>query len=286
MKLGVISFNTEYSIRADGLAVAAEERGFESVWFPEHTHIPASRETPWPGGAELPKEYVHMSDPLVSAGAAAVVTKKIKIGTGICLVVEHEPLALAKAVATVDRLSDGRFLFGVGAGWNREEMADHGVAFKDRWKVVEERIMAMKALWTQDESSYHGDYVNFDRAWSHPKPVQKPHPPIVLGTFASKWGRQRVVDYADEWMPIGMFHEDLSADIADLKRMLEENGRDPDSVPISMFDVFETSEDDLKRFADMGCIARAIPRCPTEDKDTVLRWLDKYAEIGQRIGAI
>jgi probable F420-dependent oxidoreductase len=286
MKLGVFSFNTEYSIRADELAIAAEERGFESVWFPEHTHIPASRQSPWPGRGDLPVEYVHMSDPLVSAGAAAVVTKKIKIGTGICLVVEHEPIALAKAVATVDRLSDGRFLFGVGAGWNQEEMADHGVAFEDRWKVVEERIKAMKELWTQESASFHGDYVNFDNAWSHPKPVQQPHPPIVLGTFGSKWGRQRVADYADAWMPIDVFHGDLQADIDDLNKRLEANGRAPNSVPISMFDIFETPEEDLQRFADMGCIERAIPRCPTEDKDTVLRWLDRYAEIGVRIGAM
>jgi probable F420-dependent oxidoreductase len=284
--LGVFSFNTEYSIRADELAVAAEERGFESVWFPEHTHIPASRETPWPAQGELPKEYVHMSDPLISAAAAAVVTKTIKIGTGICLVVQHEPLALAKAVATIDRLSDGRFLFGVGAGWNKEEMANHGVRFEDRWKVVEERILAMKELWTKEEATFHGDHVNFDKVWSHPKPVQKPHPPIVLGTFGSKWGRQRVADFADAWMPIDGFHRNLEDDVADLNRRLEANGRDPNSVPVSMFDIFETSEEDLKRFADMGCIARAIPRCPTEDKDTVLRWLDKYAEIGHRIGAM
>lgn len=286
MKLGVFSFNTEYSIRADELAVAAEERGFESIWFPEHTHIPSSRETPWPAQGELPVEYVHMSDPLISAGAAAVVTKKIKIGTGICLVVQHEPLALAKAVATVDRLSDGRFLFGVGAGWNKEEMANHGVRFEDRWKVVEERIRAMKELWTQEEATFHGDFVNFDKVWSHPKPVQKPHPPIILGTFGSEWGRQRVADLADGWMPIDGFHRDLAGDIADLNQRLEANGRAPNSVPISMFDIFETSEEDLKKFADMGCIERAIPRCPTEDKDTILRWLDKYAEIGHRIGAI
>lgn len=286
MKLGVFSFNTEYSIRADELAVAAEERGFESVWFPEHTHIPASRETEWPAGGELPKEYIHMSDPFASAAAAAVVTKTIKLGTGICLVIEHDPIALAKTVATVDRLSNGRFLFGVGAGWNREEMENHGTPYDKRWKVLEERVRAMKAIWTEEEASYHGEFVNFDRIWSYPKPVQKPHPPVILGTFGSKWGRQRVADFGDGWIPIDLFHGDLEADIEDLRKRMRENGRDPSTLTISMFDVFETPEDDLKRFAELGCIERAIPRCPTEDKATVLRWLDRYAEIGHRIGAM
>jgi probable F420-dependent oxidoreductase len=286
VKLGVMSFNTEYSIRADDLAVAAEERGFESVWYPEHTHIPASRETPWPGNGPLPKEYVHMSDPFTSAAAAAAVTKTIKLGTGICLVIEHDPIALAKTVATVDQLSNGRFLFGVGAGWNREEMENHGTPYDQRWKVLEERVKAMKVLWTEEEASFHGDWVNFDRIWSYPKPVQQPHPPVILGTFGSKWGRQRVADFGEGWIPIDLFHHDFKADVADLHERLRANGRQPAEVGISMFDIFETPEEDLKRFVDTGLVERAIPRCPTEDKDTVLRWLDRYAEIGRRIGAI
>ncbi len=286
MKLGVFSFNTEYTIRADELAIAAEERGFESIWFPEHTHIPASRETAYPGGGPLPKEYIHMSDPFTSAAAAAVVTKTIKIGTGVCLVIEHDPLALAKTVATIDRLSNGRFILGVGAGWNAEEMENHGTPYSKRWKVLEERVKAMKALWTQEEASFKGDWVNFEKVWSYPKPVQKPHPPVIIGTFGSKWGCQRVADYAEGWIPIDGLMTSLDDSIADLHARLRENGRRPEDAPISMFDIYETSEDDLKRYADMGCIERAIPRCPTEDKDTVLRWLDRYAEIGRRIGAI
>ena len=286
MKLGVFSFNTEYTIRADELAIAAEERGFESVWFPEHTHIPASRATAYPGGGSLPKEYIHMSDPFTSAAAAAVVTKTIKIGTGVCLVIEHDPLALAKTVATIDRLSNGRFILGVGAGWNAEEMENHGTPYAKRWKVLEERVKAMKALWTEEEASFHGDWVNFEKVWSYPKPVQKPHPPVIIGTFGSKWGCQRVADYAEGWIPIDGLMTSLDDSIADLHVRLHENGRKPEDAPISMFDIYETSESDLKRYADMGCIERAIPRCPTEDKDTVLRWLDRYAEIGRRIGAI
>lgn len=283
MKLGVMSFNTEYTIRADDLAREAEARGFESVWFPEHTHIPANRATPFPGGGELPVEYAHMSDPFTSMAAAAAVTETIKLGTGICLVIEHDPLALAKTVATVDRLSNGRVLFGVGAGWNREEMENHGTPFAERWKVLEERVRAMKALWTEEEASFHGDYVHFDRVWSYPKPVQDPHPPVILGTFGSKWGRQRVADFGDGWIPIGLFHADLKADLQDLRARLRRAGRDPDAVSISMFDVYSTSEEDLKRFADLGGIERAIPRCPTEDRDSVLRWLDRYAEIGRKL---
>ena len=286
MQIGVIMFPTDKAIQPMELAQACEARGFESLWFPEHTHIPASRLTEWPGKGPLPREYVHMSDPFVSAAAAAVVTKTIKIGTGICLVIEHDPLALAKTVATVDQLSNGRFLFGVGAGWNREEMENHGTAYDQRWKVLEERVHAMKALWTQEEASYHGAYVNFDKVWSYPKPLQRPHPPVILGTFGSAWGRKRVAEYGDGWIPIDVFHGNLKNDIDDLHKRLRDNGRDPSEVPISMFDIFETKEDDLKRFADLGCIERAIPRCPTEDKETVLRWLDRYAEIGRRIGAV
>ena len=289
MKLGILTLNTEYSIRADDLAIAAEERGFESVWFPEHTHIPASRETPfdfYDEDAELPKEYAHISDPFASCVAAAMGTSTIKVATGVCLVSQREPLVLAKTVATVDRLSNGRCLFGIGAGWNREEMENHGTAYDKRWRVVEERIKAMKALWTQAEATFHGDYVNFDRVWSYPKPLQQPHPPLLLGTLASKWGRQRVVDYADGWIPLPAFHDDLNADVADLHVRLRAAGRDPETVPISLFDEFETSEDDLRKFAEYSFVKRSVTRCPTEDKDTVLRWLDKYAEIGQRIGAI
>ncbi|MSR14083.1 MAG: LLM class F420-dependent oxidoreductase [Gammaproteobacteria bacterium] len=286
MKLGVVSFNTEYTIRADELAIAAEERGFDSVWFPEHTHIPASRLTPFPAGGDLPKEYIHMSDPFISCMAAASATTKLKVGTGVCLLIEHEPLALAKTVATLDRLLNGRFLFGIGAGWIREEMENHGTVYEQRWKVLEERVKAMKLLWTEHEATFHGEHVNFDRVWSYPKPVTRPHPPIILGTFVSKWGQQRVAELADGWMPIDVYHQDMKADVEDLQARLRAKGRDPATVGISMFDIFETSEDDLKRFADYGFVERAMPRCPTEDRDTVLRWLDRYAEIGRRIGAL
>ena len=284
MKFGVMSFNTEYTIRSDELAKAAEERGLESVWFPEHTHIPAGRRTPYPGGGALPKEYIHMSDPFASVAAAAAVTNKILLGTGVCLVAQHEPLALAKTVATVDRISNGRFLFGVGAGWNEDEMENHKVPPKRRWKVTREHVEAMRQLWTQEEASYDGEYVKFERVWSYPKPIQKPHPPVILGTFVSGQGRQRVADFGDGWIPVGVFHAaKLREDIADLGERLRKNGRDPKSVSISMFDIYETSTDDLARFRDLGVIERAISRCPTEDRDAVLRWLDRYAASARRL---
>lgn len=274
-----MSFNTEYTIRADELAIEAEARGFESVWFPEHTHIPAGRKTPYPAGGDLPKEYIHMSDPFISCGVAAAVTKDLIVGTGVSLVPQHEPLAMAKRVATLDRLTNGRFEYGIGAGWNEDEMENHGVKYADRWKVTLEHIAAMKALWTEEEASFHGEYVDFEKVWSYPKPATNPHPPIVLGSFASKFGINRAAKYADGWIPINALHENLPGDIEYLKTKLKDYGRDVSSFPISIFDIEETSEEDLKRFADIDGITRAIPRCPTEDKDTVLRWLDKYAKI-------
>ncbi len=284
MEMGVFSFNTEYTIRADELAIEAEARGFDSVWFPEHTHIPASRRTPYPAGGELPQEYVHMSDPFVSCGVAAAVTKTLIVGTGVSLIPQHEPLALAKTVATLDRLSNGRFQFGIGAGWNQDEMENHGVAYAERWKVLLEHLAAMKALWTEDEASYHGRYVNFDKVWSYPKPATQPHPPVIMGSFASDYGINRAAKHADGWIPVNALHENLPGDIAKLQAKLREYGRDPATFSISIFDIESTAEDDLKKFADMEGITRAIPRCPTEDRDSVLRWLDRYADIKRRLG--
>lgn len=220
MHLGLFSYNVEYGARPDELARAAEARGFESFWVGEHTHIPAGRQTPYPGGDPLPKPYYHMADPFVSLMAAASATTTIKLGTGICLVVEHDPLVLAKTVATLDWLSGGRVIFGIGGGWNREEMEHHGTPYAKRWRVLRERVLAMKALWTQEEATFHGEFVNFDRAISFPKPRQRPHPPILFGG-ATAQGRARVVEYCDGWIPIDVLLDDLPAAIADLRRRAE-----------------------------------------------------------------
>ncbi len=200
MELGLFIFPTEYTLDPARLARLAEERGFERLLFPEHTHIPAARESPYPGGGELPREYWHTHDPFVALATAAAVTSRIKLGTGICLVIERDPIVTAKEVASLDVLSGGRFLFGVGAGWNREEMRNHGTDPRRRFSIMRERVEAMKALWTEDEASYSGEHVSFERVWSWPKPVQSPHPPVLVGGNGEKV-LDRVLAYGDEWLP-------------------------------------------------------------------------------------
>ncbi len=275
MEYGVLMFATDYAIRPDELARAVEERGFESLWLPEHTHIPASRESPWPGGPELPKEYWHTHDLFIALAMAAAVTTKIKLGTGICLVIERDPITLAKEVATLDALSNGRLLVGIGGGGNAEEMANHGTAFKTRWKLLRERIEAMKVIWTQDNAEYHGELVNFDPLWSWPKPAQKPHPPIYLGGHGPK-ALQRVVNYCDGWMPIPARAAKLEAEVAELHRMATAAGRDPASLTISLYGV-PNDADALRAYARAGA-HRAMFALPSAPRETILPLLDSYAE--------
>ena len=283
MDLGVFSFNTEYTLPADELAKECEARGFESLWLPEHTHIPASRESQYPGGGELPEEYVHMSDPFIGLAAAAAVTTRLKLGTGISLVTEHDPIVQAKQVASLDRISHGRFLFGIGAGWNKEEMANHGTPPAKRWKVLTERVQAMKALWTQDEASYHGEFVNFDRVWSYPKPLTTPHPPILMGSLSSRLGRQRVVDLCDGWIPVETAIDDMPAAIADLHDKARAAGRDPATIPISFFLVHAPGMGRLARYKELGAV-RTVVRAPTAGREEILPFLDKYAEVARQLG--
>jgi probable F420-dependent oxidoreductase len=276
MKFGLAMFPTDYAIRPDELAIAVEERGFESIWFPEHTHIPASRRTPFPGGGDLPKEYRHTYDLFVALAMAAAVTRKLKLGTGICLLVERDPIITAKEVASLDRLSGGRVLFGIGGGWNVEEMENHGTSFKSRWKLLRERVEAMKAIWTQDEASYHGELVRFDPIWSWPKPVQKPHPPIYLGGHGWR-ARRRVIRYCDGWMPIPLRAGDLEKQINLLRGEAKEAGRDPSTLTISAY-FAPADPDGLRSWAKLG-VDRAILSVPPAGRDDVLPLLDRYAEI-------
>src|SRR5262247_1657015 len=276
MKFGLAMFATDYSIRPDELARACEERGFESVWFPEHTHIPASRRTPWPLGGDLPRDYWHTHDLFVSLMAAAAATKTIKVGSGICLVIEHDPIKLAKEVASLDQLSNGRFLFGIGGGWNVEEMENHGTPFNRRWKVLREKIEAMKAIWTEENAEYHGEFVNFDPIWCYPKPAQKPHPPILLGTLSSK-GLDRVVRYCDGWIPVGIRPRDLPAAMKDLNERAARVGRKPGDLPVSIFGA-PGKEDTLKQFQDAGA-ERVVIALPSDSKAKVVSLLDQHAAM-------
>ena len=280
MKIGLMLFSCDYAIRPDEFARAAEERGFESIWFPEHSHIPASRRTPYPAGGELPKEYWHTHDLFVSLAMAVAVTRRILIGSGICLVIQRDPIHLAKAVASLDQLSNGRFLFGIGGGWNAEEMENHGTPFKKRWKILREKLEAMKAIWAHENAEYHGEFVNFDPIWQFPKPLTRPHPPIILGT-ATPNGRQRVVDYCDGWIPIDLLIQDLPAAIADLRQRAEKAGRDPRSIPISIFWA-KAEEAELRRYESMG-VERAILGVPAAPPDEVLPILDQYAELARKL---
>lgn len=274
MKYGIAIFATDETIGVPQLAMAAEERGFESFFLPEHTHIPASRRTPYAGGGELPRYFYHLVDPLISLAGAATVTRTIKLGTGVTLIPEHDLIVLAKELATLDRLSNGRLIFGVGAGWIAEEAENHGVEFKTRFGLMRERVEAIKAIWTQEDAQYHGKFVNFDPIWSHPKPLQKPHPPVLMGgrTAAS---RRRAVAYCDGWIPTAMPAKDLVAAFADLRQRAQAAGRNPDSVSVTSFGA-SAKPDDLKLLADAG-VERAVFWLPSAGVDTVMPELDRLA---------
>jgi len=277
MKFGAISGNAHFSIQPQPLARALEERGFESVWFAEHTHIPASRKSPYPFGGELPEVYWSMQDPFASAMAAAAVTDNLKVGTGVCLVIEHDPIYLAKQITTIDRLSGGRFLFGIGGGWNAEEMENHGTPFKHRWKVLRERIEAMKAIWTQKEASYAGEFVNFEAIWQDPKPLTQPHPPILLGALGP-YGLQRVVDYCDGWIVVdGDKTQSLRKGLATLAEKAEASGRDLSSIEITVMLPSKPKAEIFSQYRDLG-IDRVAMFLPDYGEDKALRTIDATAE--------
>jgi len=277
MDYGVLMFATEYAIAPDELARALEERDFESLWLPEHTHIPASRQSPWPGGGDLPREYWSTYDPFVALTAAAAATRRLKLGTGICLVIERDPIITAKEVASLDRLSGGRVLFGIGGGWNAEEMANHGTRFKARWRLLRERVLAMKEIWTKREPEFHGELVSFDKMWADPKPLQKPHPPIIIGGDGATTF-DRVVELGDGWMPILRPKRSNPVDrIPELRERLRKAGRDPKSAPVSL--CFAPPERRALDALAAAGVERAIFGVPSEPRDAVLPRLDAYAAV-------
>ncbi len=281
MHFGGAVFFTDYSMPAQDLARALEERGFESVWAAEHSHIPASRRTPFPGGGDLPKPYYDGMDPFVALTAAACATTTLKIGTAVCLVQQRDAIQTAKLVASIDQVSGGRFLFGIGGGWNQDEMENHGTVYETRFKRMRESIEAMKEIWTKPKAEYHGEMIRFDPIYAWPKPVQKPYPPILVGG-AFPHGARRAIRYGDGWIPVSVL-----GDVGDLlpqfQAMARDAGRDPASLEITMMGPAR-DVDKLKRFADLG-VRRVVAMLPSDGRDKTLASVDRWAEIMRQVNA-
>jgi len=276
VRLGVTMFPTDKSMDITDLARATEERGFSSLYVPEHTHIPTSRATPPPtGDAELPEQYRRTLDPFVALTAAAAATSRLRVGTGICLVAQRDPIVTAKEVATLDLLSGGRFTFGVGFGWNVEEMADHGVEYRQRRAVAREKVLAMQRLWQDDEAGFTGEHVTVSPSWSWPKPVQQPYPPVLIGGGGGPILFAHVVEYANGWIPIG--GRGLTQSLPELRAAAEEAGRDPDELQVVPFGTLP-SQGKLDHYATLG-IAEVVLQLPSAPADKVKRVLDGYVEF-------
>lgn len=279
MDLGVMIFPTDTTIQPVELGREVEDRGFESLWFPEHSHIPTSRVTPWggrEGAPELPDFYWRTHDQFVALGAVAATTERIKLGTGITLVAQRDPIWLAKNVASVDAISNGRFIFGVGYGWNKEELNHHGVAYGDRREVLRESVLAMKELWTKDEAEFAGNHVNFSSSWSWPKPTQSPHPPIILGGAAGPKTAAHIAEFCDGWMPIGGRHG-IGQGLEAVKKACDDIGRDPASIHIGLFGA-RPNPAELEKLAEEG-VERAIFMLPQGDRDEVMRALEEMTPL-------
>lgn len=285
---GIFTFVTDYSLDPARVAKEVEDRGFESLFLPEHSHIPASRETPYPGGGELPREYSHTHDLFVAMTAAAAATTRLKLASGICLITEHHPVRLAKAISSLDLLSGGRVLLGIGVGWNVEEMVNHGVAFRDRWKITRERILAMKRIWAEEEPEFHGEFVDFDPVWSYPKPKQPGGPPVIIGAN-SKWVFDRVADYADGWLPIyphpGRVHPGVG--LADGLKRLEESvakaGRSMTDMDLTVFGMGPDPAA-VEEVIELG-FNRVVFHVPPAEEGKVLRLLDRYRGVVEGVSS-
>ena len=276
MHIGACIFPTDRAIRPDELARELEARKFESLFVTEHTHIPTSRRSPFAGG-QLPEEYKRTYDPFVALMAAAAATKNLKVGTGICLIIERDTITTAKAVASLDALSNGRFLFGIGGGWNAEEMEHHGTEFKTRFRKLEEQVRAMKEIWTKDVAEFHGRFVNFASIWSWPKPAQKPNPPVLLGG-ESGYTLQRVVDFCEGWFPRARNHEAVMGAFKDLKARAAKAGRDMKTISVSVFGAATADEATLDAYREAG-FTRVLLRLPPEGREVALPLIDQWAKL-------
>jgi len=276
MKIGVTIFATDRSMSPLELAREAEARGFHSLYVPEHTHIPTSRRTPPPtGDPVLPEEYKRTLDPCVALAAAAGVTSRIRLGTGIALVAQHDPIVLAKVLATLDVVSQGRLVFGVGYGWNREEMESHGVDYGRRREIVREKMLAIQALWSNEVAEFEGEYVCFEPSWQWPKPVQQPRPIVLLGGAAGPTLFAHVAEYADGWLPIG--GAGIKAALPELRRACEARGRDPAALHVVPMGVLPDAGK-LEHYASIG-VTEAVLRLPSAPREEVMPVLDAYARF-------
>lgn len=275
MRFGITMFPTDLSIGPVHLAREAEARGLDSIWFPEHTHIPVSRRTPAPAGEPLAEEYKRSLDPFVAMAAVVGATERIRVGTGIALVAQRDPIVMAKEVASLDLVSGGRLDLGIGFGWNVEEMADHGVDFKRRRAVVREKVIAMKGLWTEDEAGFEGEFVNFEPSWSWPKPVQRPHPPVLIGGGGGPKLFEAIADYADGWIPIG--GAGMREALPDLHRAMEAAGRDPATLSIIPFGSMP-EPGKIEYYASLG-VSEIVFRVPPVPADEALPVLDEICGV-------
>ena len=285
MKIGVSMFSTQDTIRTDELAVEAELRGFESVWVPQHTHIPINRKSPWPMGGDLPPHYAHMMDPYVVLTAAAMATSQIRLGTSVAVVGQQDHFSLAKTIASLDVLSGGRLTVAVGYNWMEEEVADHGIPFRGRREIVHERVGALRALWTMNEAEFHGEHIDFGPCWAWPKPVQKPHPPLLLGVNGGPLGLEAVVKHFDGWLPVvSALSEDVLVLLERLRQLAAKRGRDPQTLSVTAADNEETiTAEDLERYRTAG-IERFIIALPPETRDQTCRLLDRNMKWIKYVG--
>jgi probable F420-dependent oxidoreductase len=283
MQFGAAMFFTDYSMSSVELARALEERGFESVWAPEHSHIPLTRKTPFAGGGELPKQYYDVMDPFVTLAAAAAATKTIKLGTGVCLVIQRDTIQTAKLVASIDQVSNGRFLFGIGGGWNQDEMEDHGTVYATRFKRMREQVEAMKVIWAESKPEYHGEIVDFPPMMTWPKPVQKPHPPVIVGGMFPHAAR-RALRYGDGWIPHSRrpHYEDVTDFLPQFRQMAAEAGRNLAEVPVTVWGV-QPDYDRLRRYEEQG-VSRGVVQLAPERADKTLPILDRWAELIRKFG--
>ena len=279
MELGFSTMNTPDDVRPDILARALEDRGYSSLFIGEHSHIPTSRRTPYPSGGEMPDQYRRMMDPFVSLTMAAMATEQMRIGTGVCLVLEHHVLDLAKSVATLDIASGGRLLFGVGVGWNVEELDNHrpDITWAQRYRATEECVEALRRCWTADASEFHGDFFDFDPVWSYPKPAQRPHPPVLLGT-GGKVGTRHAVRWADGWMPMDVALGDVARRIARFREVAAAAGRE---IPISLVAFGDPTPETLHHYRELGVVRTVIGASRTgwDDPGTTMPFIDRYAAL-------